>query len=542
MPRHPLARDLLIVTALALVARVVAAVIVSWPPYTDPAYYWLVGDQLATGHGFTVPILWSFLEVGNRIPDPAVLPVASNGHWMPLTSMVSAGVMAVLGPTWRAGQVPMVLLGALLVPFTYVVGWELWRSRTVAWGGALLAVFAGPLLIMYPTIDNFAVFGVCGAASLWAATEAVRREHPGRWIVASGALAALATLARIDGVLLTIGTATAWWVAARRAQRSVLRPAWLAVGASSAAAFGAVMSPWLARSLATYGSLLPSAGGHTLWISSYNEQFSIGHVVDLQTYLASGVTNIVGSKLFSALELVARLGALMGGIFLLFFIAGCLAERRRPELAPFLVYFWAMFVIMAVVFTFHAPKGAFYHSASAWLPFALPLSVAGIAPFGAWAGRAWRFLARPATHRFLLVAGLAGAIALSVAGSAILYGDWAESRTHDEAAASFFVSRGLTDQVVMSSDPASLYYFSGNPGVAPSFDTYPVIERIIAAYHVQWVYVQLATGATRDPLGFWDGAAAVDSAGNHATFLAATPAFEAPGVRIYAVMAPPVPS
>ncbi len=522
-----LGRDLLLVTALALIARVGAALVVSWPPYTDPAYYSLVAQQLATGHGFNVPVLWSFLEVGSRIPATAGLPVPSNGHWMPLTSIVAGGAMVLFGPTWHSGQIPMVVLSTLLVPLTYLIGWELWRSRTVALVGALLAIVPGPLLIMYPTIDNFAVFGTCGALALYSAVHAVYSPRPGWWIVLSGALAGLATLARIDGVLLVLAPATAWALTAE--EGAFWAPRRLAWGAASAVAFVAVMTPWLLRDLSVFGSILPSTGGHTLWISSYNEQFSIGHAVNAGTYLASGLGNIAGSKAFAALELVARLAVLMGGIFIVFFVAGSWTGWRRPELRPFLVYFWVMFAVMALVFTFHAPKGAFYHSSTAWLPFALPMSVAAIPAFGRWAGRWWRILARPATHRFLAAAGLAGAVVLSGVGSAALYRGWDEARVQDVAAASFFEETGHTHDVVMSSEPASLYYFSGNPGVAASFDPYPVIEQIIRAYDVRWIYVQLPSGATRDPLGFWNGAAAVDADGNHATFLPATPAFEAPG-------------
>src|SRR5438132_10289990 len=204
--------DLAVLTLLALVSRIGAAALVDYAPYTDPAYYTLVAEQLATGHGFSVPVIWSFLEVGARLPTPAVLPVPSNGHWMPLTSIVAAVFMGLFGPTWRAGQIPMVVLSAALVPFTYLVSWELFRSRWIAWLSAVLAIFAGPLLLYYPTIENFAVFGVAGAAALYTATRAVRSQRPGPWLVAAGLLAGLATLARIDGLLLVVALAIAWIV------------------------------------------------------------------------------------------------------------------------------------------------------------------------------------------------------------------------------------------------------------------------------------------------------------------------------------------
>ncbi len=308
-------------------------------------------------------------------------------------------------------------------------------------------------------------------------------------------------------------------------------------GAGSAAAFVAVLSPWLIRDLAVYGALFPSAGGHTLWITSYNEQFSIGHPVDLAGYLAWGWGNIIGSKLNAWFEILGRTAVLLGGTFFFTFIPGLWIHRRWPELLPFIGYWLVMVVVMGLLFTFHAPHGAFYHSAPAWLPFALPMAVASLGPVASWVGRLWPFLRRPQTHRFLLVVATAGAIVLSVVGSSVIYGQWDHSHTLDEAAAAFFEDQGATSDVVMYEDPATLALLSGNPGVAPPFDPYPVVERVIAAYHVKWVVVQLAPGETTDALNFWPGAAGVDSEGNPATFLPAKPAFEVPGeLRIYRVV------
>jgi hypothetical protein len=527
----PLRRDLLILFVLALAIRLVAALIVPWPPYTDPAYYSLIAQQLSSGQGFTSPVLWSFLEVGSRIPDPATLPVASNGHWMPLTSIVAAGPMALLGPTYQAGQLPMVLLTALLVPFTYMVANELGAARVEAWLAALLAVFAGPLLIMYPTIDNFAVFGVAGAIALWSSTRAVRSDRPGPWLVVAGAAAGFATLARVDGLLLTVAPLAAWLV---RRQWIALRGfAW---GAVSVGAFGAVLAPWLARNLAQYGSLFPSAGGHTLWIRSYNEQFSIGHDVSLATYLQAGPAEIIGSKLGAWVELVGRTGVLLGGVFLLFFIAGLWMWRRRPELAPFLAYFLVMFFVMGAVFTFHAPKGAFYHSAAAWLPWAFAIAAMAVRPSCQAAGRVWPFLRRPQTIRFVMAAGAAGAIVLSLVGSATLYGQWDRSRQLDQQAADFLLEEAQRTDVVLSSDPASLYPLSGNPGVAAPFDPFSVIQRVVDAYGVDWVMVTRPGTGTTDPLNLWNGAAGTDITGAHPSFLPHTPAFENADLRIFRVV------
>jgi 4-amino-4-deoxy-L-arabinose transferase-like glycosyltransferase len=529
-------RDLLLLFALALLARVTAALLVDYPPYTDPAYYQLVGEQLAAGHGFSVPVLWSFLEVGGRLPADPMLPVPSNGHWMPLTSIVAAGSIALFGDllgSWRAAELPMILIGAALVPFTYLVATELWSSRFTAWVAALLVLTAGPLLVMAPLVDAFAVFGAAGAAATWCSIRAVRAGRPGPWLMAAGALAGLATLARVDGLLLAVAPAVAW--ASRRDWSS--RAGRLGWGLCSLAAGVAVLAPWLARDLATFGSAFPSAGGHTLWITSYNQQFSIGQDPTLADYLAWGPLSIIGSKLATWGELLGRTAVLLGGIFVLPFAFGLWHERRRPELRPFLAYFWVMFLAMGAIFTFHAPKGAFYHSSLAWLPFAASLAAASLAPAATWAGRAWPFLRRAATHRFLAVAGGVGAVALSLVGSAVLVGQWSDAHARLELAAGYLVAQGETSAVVMAYDPAALHALTGNPGVAPPYDGFALIGEVVDAYRVEWVVVTLPPGESRDPLGLWDGAAGTDASGAHPDFLPAAPAFSAPRVRVFHVVA-----
>lgn len=522
---RPPVRDLVLCFLGALAVRALTAWMVGSPPYTDAAYYQLVAEQLATGDGFSVPVLWSFLEVGGQLPADPMLPVPSNGHWMPLTSLVAAGSMLLFGPDWRAGQIPMVLLSAALVPFTYLVAWELWASRRPAVIAAILALFAGPLLIHYPLVENFAVFGAVGAAALWTATRAVRAPQPAGWIIVSGALVGLATLARVDGVLLAVAPAVAWW----------MRRPGLGVGFGSALAFLLVLAPWMLRDLAVFGSPFPSAGGHTLWIRTYNEQFSIGHDVSLGSFLSAGPIEIIGSRIGAWVELIGRTLGLLGGVFAIFLFGGAWIHRRRPELAPFLAYWVVMLFVMGLVFTFHAPKGAFLHTAPAWLPFAFALAAGSVPSVATAGGRAWRFLRRPETHRFLEVTGVIAAILLSVVASASQLITWNRSNASLQDAADFLTDAAAQDDVVLSYDPARLNLMSGNPGVAPPFDPFDVIGQVVAAYDARWVVVTLDPGETRDPLGLWDGASATDIEGEHPTFLPDAPAFEAPGVRVFEV-------
>jgi 4-amino-4-deoxy-L-arabinose transferase-like glycosyltransferase len=532
MARYPL-RDLGLLLLGGLAARTLAAWLVPTAPYTDAAYYTLVGERLADGFGFTIPVLYSFLEVGGALPADPVLPVDSNGHWMPLTSVVAAGSMTLLGsPDWRAGQVPMVLLSVSWIGLTHAITWDLWRNRRWALVAGVLALFAGPLLILQPLLDSFALFGVLGSLALWASMRAMRHRRWGWWLVLSGALIGLATLTRIDGLLLAIAPAVVWVLRMRE-----VRPALaLGIGAAAAIACVAVAAPWLARNMAVYGEALPSAGGHTLWITSYNEQFSIGHEVSLGTYLQAGPGLIIGSKVQALAELSGRTLNAAGGVFALFLLGGLWAFRSRRDLWPFLAYWVVMFLAMGLVFTFHAPKGAFMHTASAWLPMGFAIAVGAVSPVSNALGRWWPFLRRPQAHRFLMAAALGGAVVLSVASSAALLAAWRDSDRRLASAASFLTASVPQNEVVMFADPSRLNLLTGHPSVAAPFDPYSVVESVVRAYDVRWVLVALEPGADRDPLGLWEGAAGVDSTGASPSFLPSDPAFEAEGVRVYRVV------
>ena len=226
---------------------------------------------------------------------------------------------------------------------------------------------------------------------------------------------------------------------------------------------------------------------------------------------------------------------LLGGTFIVTFLPGLWMARHRRDLWPFLAYVVVLFIVMGGLFTFHAPRGAWYHSAPAWLPFGIPLAVASLPAVASAAGRWWPFLRRPQTHRFLAVVATVGAVVLSVVGSLTIWHEWDRSHRLDVEGAAFFTQHAATDDVVMYADPATLALLSGNPGVAPSFDPFPVLQRIVEAYGVDWVMVQLPEGATRDALGLWDGPTGTDVDGNHPTSLADAPALDAPGLRIWAV-------
>lgn len=529
-------RDVLALTAVALLVRAAASVLVDDPPYLDPAYYELVARRLVAGDGFTTPALWSFLEVGGRLPADASLPVPSNAHWMPLTSIVAAASMALLGPSRLAAELPMILAGAALVPLTMIVAWELWGSRRTALLSGILAIFAGPMLVYVPTVDSFAIFGLGGFAALYGSRRVLGPGGDARWMAVAGAGVGLAAMTRIDGTLLAVAPAVAWLIRRRvgpwRVDLPPLSWGWaIACGAVAVA----IVLPWLMRQQGVFGTPLPSAGGHTLWITTFNEQFSIGHPVGPQSYFALGWPAIIGQKLESWGLLIGRTAVLLGGTFLFPFAYGLWRERRRAELAPFLVYFLVLFLVMGGLFTLHAPMGAWYHSAWAWLPFAIPLAVGAFVPAAAAIGRWLPIFSRARNQRFLLSAATVGALALSLVGSASLVRSWTAAGQRIEVAAAYLAEQASPTDIVMHVNAPAIALATGLRAIAAPFDPYAVIEEVVRAYEVDWVVVERTPGAETDPLQLWEGADAVDPSGASPDFLPAAPAFDSSEVRIYEV-------
>src|SRR3972149_6146625 len=104
MLRSGIVRTPVALYAVALAVRAVLIWLYPDPAYPDSYYYVDVGRAIAAGAGLNVDFVWIFAEVGNRIPDPAVLPVPSNAHWLPLASFLPAPFIAVLGPTAPASR------------------------------------------------------------------------------------------------------------------------------------------------------------------------------------------------------------------------------------------------------------------------------------------------------------------------------------------------------------------------------------------------------------------------------------------------------
>jgi hypothetical protein len=488
----------LLLYLLALVVRGLMILQFPDPAYPDSAYYVDVARAIHAGQGLNVDFIWIFAEVGGTLPANAVLPIPSNGHWMPLASLVQVPFLFIFGDTAWASALPFALFGALAAPLTWAIARDAGARPLVAIGaGVLIAV---PLLSLpfMAQPDNFSLYQPLVAASLWMAARGLRGS--GRSFVAAGFLAGVATLARGDGlvVLAALGIVFVWdRVRARRSAGEVKPaiPLWAAV--ACVGVFILVMAPWWARQLLVFGSLSPStASGKVLFIRNMSEWNSITTPASLDHLLGMGivpllVTRIGGFIAAASIFLVLVCGLILGPPLVL----GAWARRHSPDFLPFFVYAALLFAFSGLISAVHVPGGTFIHSAVALAPHSYILALEGIGVAVAWVAArrpAWRAII--ATRLFTVVTIVFG-LFLALSASQSVHSNWTADRDKATAIAAAFERAKVprTDRV-MSIDAAGTKYATGLGGVVLVNDPLATILEVGFRYNIRWLVLDGSEG------------------------------------------------
>ena len=479
----------LVLFAIALGARVFTGGLFTDPAYPDSFYYVDVARQLAAGHGFTVDFIWNFVEVGGKLPAAAqaILPIPSDAHWMPLAAIVQVPFIWLLGPTALASALPFWLCAAAAAPLTWWIARDAGLPTWVAFGGALLVAVPGGVTPYLAQPDNFALFMVLGALSLWACARGLRGDR--RAFALGGIAVGLATLARNDGVLLGVPFALAFAADLLRRPRAS-RIGWIPAVAC-AVGFLIVVGPWFARQLEVFGSLSPSAAnGRILFITDYRQLYSVSSETTLSTFLAQGIGPLLSSRVGG---LVAALGIFVTmpllGFLTPFTVIGAWVRRRDPTFVPWLVYAVTLFAFNALVFAVHVPYGTFLHSAVALLPHAYLVTLLGIGAAVAWVARHRRsWNPERATRVFTAMAIVVVAVG-AIGASLLTIRQWRAERDLRVSVGATLDTTPVTDRV-MSPDAGGYSYIADRGGIVTPDDPLPVVEQALREYDVRWLVLE----------------------------------------------------
>ena len=495
-------RTLLVLWAVSLCILGASAALFTQPGYTDAYYYYHVAANLAAGRGLVEEFIWNYLAPVGGIPHP------SNLYWMPLTSLVSAPVMAFFGSSFRAAQAPLVIIASLSPVAVTLVVWDLWRDRWLALASAMLTLFGGFYFLYWTVIDSFGLFALAVTVGLWAQarylwqsqSEAGHMPSTTRFLpwllgLVAGLTTAAAHLARADGFLLLL-VALAIFLLLRS-------PGWAWACLAAVVGYILVMGPWFWRMWSLTGELAAPGAMTTLFLQEYNDLFSYNQDHTLASYLAWGLGPILLSKLKALGEnLVVLYGA--GLMLLPIGLVGAWRLRRDRRLLPFFVYAALLYLLLTLVFTFPGARGSMRHSGVALLPWTAVLAVQGIRVTVSWAAqRLPHWNVQRAQIGFTLVA-MSASIALSLV--ILLYNAkvWDQEYDYYQAVAQWLDDQGGVNAPIMVTDPPAFYYASGRGAVVTPSNGIDAMIAVADRYRVDYIALEAAHAASLHPLYLGD--------------------------------------
>jgi hypothetical protein len=473
---------------------------VLFPPSDEPAFFLTTAENVLTGRGLEVDVLWNYEPSFPTVTHP------SHERWMPLTTGLIAVAFAIqravsgtLEASLQVGLLPGLLLGAMLAPLTYLVGRRVLPggderrlrservSRWVALGAGLLVSVNAHLAFQSASAGSSAIFALL---AVWALSMAVRKPGDQGGYFAAGLLIALAYLTSPNALLLLVTIPLAWFLLPLPPR---LRPEFPDNPAAEVAwehwpkeqgtkeeprqrsgprllnvldlgvAFVLVVALWLVRNYLAFGTPLPSSVLQHAWLSERLDIFNYWFPPTWQTWLAQDWQSLLHLR---GQALVHNGLLLLGRTFAwgLLALPGLWLLRREWTFFPALVYGLTLFFGLALVFPVSSMAGTFERSLGAVMPFlALAAMYAvqqALKPFK--------------QHRKLcLTLSVAIVIALLAVAGILMNRDLAEVAGRQEARQAQFerVANWLTrnanpGDVVMTPQTYSLNYASGHPTIA----------------------------------------------------------------------------
>jgi hypothetical protein len=511
-------RDLFILFLLGLAVPLVIAQFQSLPGYMDADYYFGGGVQLAQGKGFTEPYLWNYLD------DPQGLPHPSHAYWMPLASIVAAAGMFITGQkTFAAARLGFILLAALVPLLTAALAFRLTRppNRTLSFLSGLLACFPIYYAPFLPVTDNYAIYMLLGASFFFLLSSLPTSKYPSIIFLGFGITSALMTLARSDGLLwLGLSLLIVLWHTRQlsNSQSSLSR------SASSSSLFTSpfsrltlhvlrltfilllgfflLMSPWYARNLSAFGSLMAPGGMRALWLTNYNDTFAYpASLLTLQSWLASGWDAILLARLAALRINLLNAFAAQGGIFLFPFILVGLWQFRHDPRIRFAALAWMLLLIaMTLVFPFAGARGAFFHAGAAlqpiwWVaaPIGLEAVIGSVRKRGCFTPQAF------VIFRAALV-GIAILMTAVIFAIRVLPG-WEREDGHYADVESLLVQHGAPpDAIIIVRNPPGYNIVTRRSAIALPMGGIPAILALAGRFHARYLLLESdgTSGVLRD--------------------------------------------
>ena len=366
--------DYLILFIAGLIVASVIVAIQPIPGYMDADYYYAGGKQLASGHGFSDPFLWNYLDHPQGLPHP------SNSYWYPLASLVAAGGMALTGRVnFLSARIGFILMAAIAPLIIAALAYRITKRRNLALLAGFLAIFSGYYLPFIVTTDNYGLYMLVGAIYFLILDKLTSSK-----VLVLGFLAGLLNLARGDGILWLAITLLAVTILAYRQSQAGSwwgRSLHLAThGLLALFGYLLVMGGWFLRNQAVFGALMPPGSGYVLWMTNYSQLFSFTpEIYTLQSWLASGLMQALMARASALWQNLSTAFFAQGMIFLVpFMVAGVWKGRRLFCVQVGVVGWLGLLLAESLLFPFASVRGGFFHAGTAFQPLWFALAPLGL--------------------------------------------------------------------------------------------------------------------------------------------------------------------
>ena len=348
-------------------ARASLLPLVKYPGWGDYSFYYTVARNLVLGRGFVIDYIWHFLYL------PPQVTHYSNDYWMPLTSVLLAVPMTVLGPSVRSAAVASLCVGTLLALLAYVAARRHVGSTFTGLSAAAYTLVLSPLFTYSLITDTPVFYALFAGFALLALMEGERSPAAarGRWLVLAGLFAGLTHLTRQDGALLLLLLLFAAWWGERGGRIKRLVQALLP--------YGLVLTPWMALNVHYLGRPLTTGAFRTLFFRSYADMYAYKRAISPAYYFSWGWKNILRSKvhalLFNAHTFYGYLPLFMWAFAFVAVLLVIRAVHRREGEIPWRAFWWPtahlvlLYLFYSLLFTFPGIQGGFLRSSMFYLPF-----------------------------------------------------------------------------------------------------------------------------------------------------------------------------
>lgn len=403
-----------LVFLVALIVRVWAASLVTFPRPEDAAYYVDVARNLVDGRGLTTDAIWSYAT-----PPLTFSPARPAFEvWLPMATFLDAVPIALLGglfsSAFAAAQVSSILVGSGVA----VLAWRLaadvaterdlppQRARTLALGTGLAAAVYLPLVLFSVQPDSTMPFAALVLGAVLVMGRLLRgvaigappamprlkfsRRKPLRGPAASpappatdvpplavdrrlvlglaglGALLGLAALARNEAIWLAFAWVVVAWSATRPAGSLLrrFRAALPLVGIPAVVSI-LVFAPWAIRDAAVFGSPLPGQALSNALFLNGRDVFAWNEPPTLDRYLAAGLGTLVELRVTGFLHNLGSVLLFIGVPISALGLVGLPWTARGRTLAPLVTFSLVTFLVATLVFPVATTWGTFLHAAGA---------------------------------------------------------------------------------------------------------------------------------------------------------------------------------